>query len=142
MPSDTPTPAEIAAKIADRLRALHFDGTTCEPDSPSACSNCYGGPKVMTPDELGRDLTAALAEHYHLLPKAEVQGPNASGDYIIPVKTRRPQDNPHIRIEPVNPWGERVMHPLAVPQPFRDPDLARGFAAALASAADVAEEPR
>ena len=72
MPSDTPTPAEIVGKIAARLRALHFDGTTCEPDSPSACSNCYGGPRVMTPDELGRDLTAALSEHYHLLPKAEV----------------------------------------------------------------------
>ncbi|WNM66383.1 hypothetical protein SEA_CULVER_113 [Gordonia phage Culver] len=67
---DTPTPAEIAAQIAARLRALHFDGTTCEPDSSSACSNCYGGPNVMTADELGRYLTAALSEHYHLLPKA------------------------------------------------------------------------
>ena len=71
MPSDTPTPAEIVGKIAARLRELHFDGTTCEPDSPNACSNCFGGPRVMTADELGRYLTAALAEHYHLLPKAD-----------------------------------------------------------------------
>lgn len=78
MPSDTPTPAEIAGKIAARLRALHFDGTTCEPDSPNACSNCYGGPNVMTADELGRYLIAALSEHYHLLPKAEVLK-----DYVV-----------------------------------------------------------
>ncbi|WNM74478.1 hypothetical protein SEA_BEARBQ_76 [Gordonia phage BearBQ] len=140
MPSDTPTPAEIAAEHRYREQ----DHGTIE-----GVAYCWCGwsTKIVNTRKTAialwsEHVIAALSEHYHLLPKAEVQGPNASGDYIIPVKTKRPQDNPHIRIEPVNPWGERVMHPLAVPQPFRDPDLARGFAAALASAADVAEEQR
>ncbi|QDB74591.1 hypothetical protein KNU54_gp09 [Gordonia phage VanDeWege] len=116
MTADTPSPAEIVDRVLDTMMTLY----DADPER----------------------VIAALSEHYHLLPKAEVEGPDSLGNYTIPVKTRRPQDNPHIRIEPVNPWGERVMHPLAVPQPFRDPDLARGFAAALASAADVAEETR
>ncbi|QSL99828.1 hypothetical protein SEA_ODAY_84 [Gordonia phage ODay] len=34
------------------------------------------------------------------------------------------------------------MMPLGVPTPIRGVDLARSFASALASAADVAEEPK
>lgn len=53
---------ELANRIADRLRLIHFDGTGCgvEADHPCACSNCFG-PSPMSADAIGRDLATMIA---------------------------------------------------------------------------------
>jgi len=60
-------------------------------------------------------------------------------DIVVPVPTDRPQDRPHLRIEPLNERGERVIHPLGVPTPVRGAVAARTLAAALLAAANAAE---
>ncbi|QSL99827.1 hypothetical protein SEA_ODAY_83 [Gordonia phage ODay] len=73
MPSDTPTPAEIAGA---HLSYPWAGGSGCD---------C--GAEFANARDHGAHVVAALSEHYHLLPRVEAQGPDVmTGDYAIPVE--------------------------------------------------------
>ncbi|QCG77237.1 hypothetical protein SEA_LUTUM_80 [Gordonia phage Lutum] len=134
--SDTPTPAEIAAKHRYRDQ----DHSTI---AGTAYCWCGWSTRIVNTHKTAITLwsehvIAALAEHYHLLPKAE---PTDTYD--------------HCREEPMVGWEiEQGPHFVRVlddevqleydgePEEPISPEAARYFASALASAADVAEEQR
>ncbi|UAW08323.1 hypothetical protein SEA_WHITNEY_76 [Gordonia phage Whitney] len=124
MPSDTPTPAEIAAALEQTV-AEAIDG------------KIY----FLGRDELDyatKAVIAALSEHYHLLPKAE---PTDTYDHC--------REEPMVGWE-IPSWkhfvraldGEVQLEYDGEPEEPIAPQTARYFAAVLASAADVAEEQR
>ncbi|QDF15413.1 hypothetical protein SEA_MOLLYMUR_52 [Gordonia phage Mollymur] len=65
--------------------------------------------------------------------------PDIDGHYRIPVLTDRPQDNPHLCVDPLDMWGERSIHLLGVPVPVRGPAKARSLANALHLAVEIIE---
>ncbi|QIG58717.1 hypothetical protein SEA_DATBOI_52 [Gordonia phage DatBoi] len=64
---------------------------------------------------------------------------DVDGHYRIPVLTDRPQDKPHLCVDPIDQWGERSIHLLGVPVPVRGTDKARSLAAALHLAVEIIE---
>lgn len=124
----TPSLEDILAQV------MLDDGWTCEYHEPDAdCGQCCN-----TVARTVGLMLAEIREHWHVVEKAPVVT-SEDGSARIPVETDRPQDNPHLRIEPVDQWGDRIIRPLGIPDPYRGPIKARRLAAALLSAADVAE---
>ncbi|UTN91540.1 hypothetical protein SEA_PERIWINKLE_86 [Gordonia phage Periwinkle] len=139
MPSDTPTPAEIAATHSV------VDDQTNWPEQGKEwvlcrCGDQFGGHigDGRGYDQHGDHLIAALSEHYHLLPKASGQVVVSPAEYSV---------DPHTLTvkwadeQVLVAKGKGVVR-LYVEDHRYTPDDARELGAALLAAADVAEEPK
>lgn len=93
--------------LAEALRA---EGWTCEYHEPvgrsGECAQCDA-----TMAKTARRMIEKIRERWHVVEKVPVVT-SEDGSARIPVETDRPQDNPHLRIEPVDQWGDRIRRTL------------------------------